>query len=82
MKVPNLTIIPAQRYVAEVRFDTPGVEGSSTHAILGLNNFQGEFFSQVDTVGTITVARGAGEGLISSLARASGWFGNRFFTSP
>jgi FtsP/CotA-like multicopper oxidase with cupredoxin domain len=27
-----------------------------THAILGLNNFQGEFFSQIDTVGTITVA--------------------------
>jgi suppressor of ftsI len=55
IKVPNLTIIPAQRYVAEVRFDTPGTV-ALTHGILGLDNFQGEFFSEVDTIGTITVS--------------------------
>jgi suppressor of ftsI len=55
VKVPNVTIIPAQRYVVEVRFDQPGVV-PLTQQVQGLNNFLGEFFSEVDTLGAITVS--------------------------
>ena len=59
LMVPNVTIVPAQRYVLEVRFDKPGTY-PITNAVQGLNNFQGEYFSEVDTVGTVTVSPEAG----------------------
>lgn len=55
LMVPNVTIAPAQRFVVEVRFDKPG-EFPIENAVQGLNNFQGEYFSEVDTVGTVTVS--------------------------
>ncbi len=55
LMTPNVTIVPAQRYVIEVQFDKPGTF-PILNEVQGLNNFQGEYFSEVDTVGTVTVA--------------------------
>lgn len=55
LMVPNVTISPAQRYVVEVHFDKAGTF-PLLNEVQGLNNFQGEYFSEVDTVGMITVA--------------------------
>ncbi len=52
---PSVTITPAERYVVEVHFDKPGTF-PITNSVQGLNNFQGEYFAEVDTLGTVTVA--------------------------
>jgi FtsP/CotA-like multicopper oxidase with cupredoxin domain len=52
--VPNIVIAPAQRYIAEVKFDKPGTY-AITNSVHALANFTGEFVPKVDTLGTITV---------------------------
>ncbi len=52
--VPSVVIAPAQRYVAEVKFDKPGVF-PITNSVQALANFTGNFVSQVDTLGTVVV---------------------------
>lgn len=54
--VRNVVLSPAQRYIVEVRFDTAGTY-YITNAVQALNNFSGEYYSEVDTVGTVTVTR-------------------------
>ena len=53
--VSNIVISPAQRYIAEVRFDTPGTF-ALTNRVQAVNNYAGEYFPEVDTLGTVTVA--------------------------
>ncbi len=53
--VPAVVIAPAQRYVVEVKFDTPGTY-AITNQVQALNNFMGEFQHTVDTLGLITVS--------------------------
>ncbi len=53
--VSNIVISPAQRYIAEVRFDTPGTF-ALTNRVQAVNNYAGEYFPEVDTLGTITVS--------------------------
>ena len=53
--VESVVIAPAQRYVAEVKFDIPGTY-AITNQVQALNNFLGEFQHSVDTLGTVTVA--------------------------
>ncbi len=57
--VPSVVIAPAQRYVAEVKFDQPGTY-AIVNQVQALNNFFGEFQSSVDTLGLVTVGRSAG----------------------
>lgn len=53
--VPSVVIAPAQRYVVEAKFDTPGTF-AITNQVQALNNFLCEFQPTVDTLGLITVA--------------------------
>lgn len=55
VRVPNVVIAPAQRYIVEARFDTAGTF-LLTNRVQGLNNFLGVFVPEIDTLGTITVA--------------------------
>lgn len=55
LMTPNVTIVPAQRYVVEVHFDKPGTF-PILNEVQALNNFQGEYFSEVDTLGAVTVS--------------------------
>lgn len=52
--VKNIPIAPAERYVAEVQFDEPGVY-AFTNTIQAIDHFRGEFYPHVDTLGIITV---------------------------
>jgi FtsP/CotA-like multicopper oxidase with cupredoxin domain len=52
--VPGVVIGAAQRYVAEVRFDSVGTF-AITNRVQALNNFLGTFFPEVDTLGLVTV---------------------------
>ncbi|MEP6691011.1 MAG: multicopper oxidase domain-containing protein, partial [Gemmatimonadaceae bacterium] len=52
--VPNVVIAPAQRYIAEVRFDKPGTV-AITNRVQALANFTGLFVPIGDTLGTVTV---------------------------
>ena len=53
--VESVVIAPAQRYVIEARFDTPG-EFAITNNVQAINHVRGEFFASVDTLGTIGVS--------------------------
>ncbi len=52
--VESVVIAPAQRYVVEIKFDTPGTY-AITNQVQALNNFLGEFQYAVDTLGTVVV---------------------------
>ncbi|MCZ6916742.1 MAG: multicopper oxidase family protein [Gemmatimonadetes bacterium] len=52
--VESVVIAPAERFIVEVRFDTPGV-ATVTNRVQGLNHFFGTFFAEVDTLGLIAV---------------------------
>ena len=54
VRVGSVPIAPAERYVAEVRFDEPG-EVAITNSIQAINHFRGEFYPHVDTLGLVTV---------------------------
>ena len=53
--VESVVIAPAERYVVDVRFPEAG-EVAITNAIQAVNHFRGEFFSVVDTLGTVRVS--------------------------
>jgi FtsP/CotA-like multicopper oxidase with cupredoxin domain len=54
--VGSLVIAPAQRFVAEVRFDSAGTY-TLTNRVQAVNNYAGEYFAEVDTLGSVTVSR-------------------------
>ena len=53
-RVPSVVIAPAERYVVEARFDTPGAH-ALVNAVQAINHYQGEFAPEVDTLGVVTV---------------------------
>jgi suppressor of ftsI len=54
LMVDNIVIAPAQRFIADVRFDHPG-DVVLTNQVQAVNNYAGEYFSEVDTLGLIHV---------------------------
>ncbi|HWC73320.1 MAG TPA: multicopper oxidase family protein [Gemmatimonadales bacterium] len=54
--VQSIVIGPAERYVVDVRFDKAGTV-AFLNRVQGLDHLYGRFFSEVDTLGTITVTR-------------------------
>ena len=50
----TITIAPAERYTADVRFDKPGRFAIVNH-IQGIDHQLGRFFTEIDTLGIITV---------------------------
>ena len=52
--VPSVVVAPAERYIVEVHFDTPG-RFTMVNAVQAINHYLGEFGSEVDTLGTISV---------------------------
>ena len=60
--VGSVVIAPAERYVVEVRFDSPG-EAAIANTIQAINHFRGEFYPQTDTLVRVNVlARADGTG--------------------
>ena len=55
--VDNVVIGPAERYVVHVRFDRAGAI-PLVNRVRGLDHLFGRFFPEVDTLGTVEVARG------------------------
>jgi suppressor of ftsI len=53
-RVPSVLLAPAERYIVEVRFDRPG-RYALVNAVQAINHYKGEFESETDTLGTITV---------------------------
>ena len=53
--VASVVIAPGQRYVVEVKFDEPG-EAKMTSRIQAIDHFLGQFYANVDTLGTVSVA--------------------------
>jgi FtsP/CotA-like multicopper oxidase with cupredoxin domain len=53
--VESVVLAPAERYVVHVRFEAPG-EVKLVNRVQALDHLFGEFFPQVDTLGTIRVA--------------------------
>jgi len=53
--VDSVVIAPAERYVVEVRFDTPGTV-QLNNQVQAINHRFGTFFPEVDTLGVIRVA--------------------------
>jgi suppressor of ftsI len=52
--VPSVVLAPAERYVVAGRFDRPG-RFPLVNAVQAIDHYKGEFESQVDTLGWITV---------------------------
>ena len=52
--VESVVIGPAERYVVHVRFDQPG-SVTLVNRVRGLDHLYGRFFSEVDTLGTVSV---------------------------
>ena len=53
--VDHLTIAPAERYVADVRFDSPG-DVSLVNRVRAINHVQATFFEESHVLGTVHVA--------------------------
>jgi FtsP/CotA-like multicopper oxidase with cupredoxin domain len=53
-RVPSVVIAPAERYIVEVKFDRPG-RYAVVNAIQSINHYLGEFSSEADTLGSVTV---------------------------
>jgi len=53
-RVGSVVVAPAQRYVVEVRFEEPG-DHALTNRIQALDHYRAEFYSRVDTLGTVHV---------------------------
>lgn len=64
--VSSVVLAPAQRYVVDVRFDTPGVV-PLVNRIQAIDPVRGEFVARVDTLALVQVAAGA---TVSPAARA------------
>jgi FtsP/CotA-like multicopper oxidase with cupredoxin domain len=56
--VESVVIAPAERYVVQVRFDTPG-EVALLNRVQGLDHFFGRFFYMTDTLGVVRMRREA-----------------------
>lgn len=56
--VGSIVIAPAQRFVADVRFDSAGTF-ALTNRVQAVNNYGAEYFPEVDTLGTVSVSRDA-----------------------
>jgi len=54
-RVSSVVLAPAERYVVEARFDKPG-RYALVNAIQAINHYEGEFLSEVDTLGIVTVS--------------------------
>jgi suppressor of ftsI len=67
--VESVVIAPAERYVVEARFDRPG-KYLLMNRVRGIDRMTGRFFSDVDTLGLVTV-RGAPTRVTAKEARAS-----------
>ncbi len=67
---PNAVIAPAERYVVEVRFDTPG-EVALVNRVQALDHMAGWFYPQVDTLGVVRVSDDAGDSRLARVARAT-----------
>jgi suppressor of ftsI len=52
--VSNITIVPAERYIVDARFDSAGTF-ALTNRVQALNNFAGEYAPEVDTLAIVTV---------------------------
>ena len=52
--VESVVIAPAERYVVEVQFDEPG-EVELTNSIQAIDDFMGEFYYQLKSLGRVTV---------------------------
>ena len=57
-RVASVVLAPAERYVVEVRFDRPG-RYALVNAVQAINHYRGEFESEVDTLGFVTVTNEA-----------------------
>jgi len=53
-RVPSVVLAPAERYVVDVRFDRSG-QLTIVNAIQAINHYAGEFSSELDTLGVVTV---------------------------
>jgi suppressor of ftsI len=53
--VESIAVAPAERYVVDVRFDTPG-RYALVNRVRAIDHLFGRFFSEVDTLGFVTVA--------------------------
>jgi FtsP/CotA-like multicopper oxidase with cupredoxin domain len=53
--VRSVVISPAQRYIVEVQFPKADTY-ALTNRVQALNNFKGEFYPEIDTLGVITVS--------------------------
>lgn len=53
-RVPSVVLAPAERYIVEARFDTPG-RYALLNAVQAINHYRGEFDAEVDTLGIVTV---------------------------
>ncbi|HKJ02671.1 MAG TPA: multicopper oxidase family protein [Longimicrobiales bacterium] len=53
--VHSVLIAPAERYVADVRFEEPGVH-AITNVVQAVNHFAGTFYPEVDTLALVTVS--------------------------
>ncbi len=53
-RVPSVLIAPAERYVVDVRFEHPG-RYALVNAVQTINHYEGEFRSERDTLGIVTV---------------------------
>ncbi|MDH3734058.1 MAG: multicopper oxidase family protein, partial [Gemmatimonadota bacterium] len=58
--VENIVLAPAQRYIVDARFDTPGTY-AVTNSIQAIDHFNAKYYSQVDTLGMITVTEEAAD---------------------
>ena len=56
--VESVVIGPAERYVVHVRFDKPG-DVALVNRVRGLDHLYGRFFSEIDTLGMVSVGDGA-----------------------
>jgi FtsP/CotA-like multicopper oxidase with cupredoxin domain len=54
-RVASVVLAPAERYVVEARFDKPG-RYALVNAIQAINHYEGEFLSEVDTLGIVSVS--------------------------
>jgi suppressor of ftsI len=52
--INNVTIVPAERYIVDARFDSAGTF-ALTNRVQALNNFAGEYAPEVDTLAIVTV---------------------------
>ncbi|MFV1988107.1 MAG: multicopper oxidase family protein, partial [Gemmatimonadota bacterium] len=52
--VDNVVLAPAQRYLVDVRYDTPGTY-AVMNSIQAIDHFNAKYYPEVDTIGVVTV---------------------------